>query len=351
MRLLLTQSLTTFTLAQASAFSPEAQAACTPANPPDGFEPNFVCQQVFEWTQLRWLALASGTIFKVVFVLVLAWFATRLVRRALKRFAERVTREGMDSGRLVKVMSPLADTAPINLQRAQMRARTITGVIRSFAVVAIWITAGITVLGAFNINLGPLIAGAGIAGVALGFGAQNLVRDFLSGIFMLLEDQYGVGDVINAGEATGIVESVSLRTTRLRSVDGTVWYVPNGEIKRVGNMSHQWSRALLDIGVAYDTDLDLATRVIQATANAMAEDPEWAPLILSEPEVWGLEQWGESQLTIRLVVQTVPLEQWNVSRELRRRLKEAFDEAGIEIPFPQRTVWIRNPGEEAGTGI
>ena len=327
----------------------DAAAVCTPAGAASA-EPNLFCTFVYRWIGVDWLALAAGTILKVALVLVLAWFLTRLVRRSIRRFVDRMTREGAGRAGLLRVMSPLADTGSSNLQRTTARAQTIGDVIRSFLVVAIWITAGITVLGAFNINLGPLIAGAGIAGVALGFGAQNLVRDFLSGIFMLLEDQYGVGDVINVGEATGIVESVSLRTTRLRAVDGTVWYVPNGEIKRVGNMSHQWSRALLDVPIAYDTDLDRATEVIKRTADAMAADPEWSAVILSDPEVWGLEQWGESQMTVRLVVQTVPLEQWKVSRELRRRLKAAFDEAGIEIPFPQRTIWLRQDAQEDPAG-
>ena len=327
----------------------DAAAVCAPARV-EGAEPNLICSLVYGWTGVDWLALAAGTILKVAFVLALAWLLTRLVRRSIRRFVQRLTREGGERAGLLRVMAPGAGASAINLQRAAARAQTIGDVLRSFLVVAIWITAVITVLGAFNINLGPLIAGAGIAGIALGFGAQNLVRDFLSGIFMLLEDQYGVGDVINVGEATGIVESVSLRTTRLRSVDGTVWYVPNGEIKRVGNMSQHWSRALLDVAIAYDTDLDHATRVIKRTADELAGDPEWAPLILSEPEVWGLEQWGESQMTVRLVVQTVPLEQWKVSRELRRRLKVAFDEAGIEIPFPQRTIWLRQDAQEDPAG-
>lgn len=328
----------------------DAAAVCTPAGV-EGAEPNLICSLVYGWTGIEWLSLAAGTIFKIVFVLALAWLLTRFVRRGIRRFVHRLTREGAERAGFLRAMSPLADTGTINLQRATARAQTIGEVARSFAVVAIWITAGITVLGAFNINLGPLIAGAGIAGIALGFGAQNLVRDFLSGMFMLLEDQYGVGDVVDLGEATGIVESVSLRTTRLRAVDGTVWYVPNGEVRRVGNMSQHWSRALLDVPVAYDTDLDRASAVIKATADAMAADPEWTALILSDPEVWGLEQLGDSQMSIRLVVQTVPLEQWKVMRELRRRLKMSFDEAGIEIPFPQRTVWVRHAeGESAGPG-
>jgi small conductance mechanosensitive channel len=191
------------------------------------------------------------------------------------------------------------------------------------------------------VNLGPLIAGAGIAGVAIGFGAQSLVKDFLSGIFMLVEDQYGVGDIVDVGEATGTVEAVTLRTTRIRSVDGTVWHVPNGTIDRVGNMSQQWARALLDVDVAYGTDIDDAQRVIKAVADAVAEDPEWRHRILEPPEVWGIESMGPDAISIRLVVKTRPGDQFPVMRELRRRLSDTFLSEGIEMPFPQRSVWVR----------
>jgi small conductance mechanosensitive channel len=207
--------------------------------------------------------------------------------------------------------------------------------------VLIWTIAITMILGELGVNLGPLIAGAGIAGVAIGFGAQSLVKDFLSGIFMLVEDQYGVGDIIDVGEATGTVEAVTLRTTRIRSVEGTVWHVPNGTIDRVGNMSQQWARALLDVEVAYGTDIDEAQRVIKAVADGVAGDPEWRGRILEPPEVWGIESMGPDAMSIRLVVKTRPGDQFPVMRELRRRLSEAFLIEGIEMPFPQRSVWVR----------
>jgi small conductance mechanosensitive channel len=187
-----------------------------------------------------------------------------------------------------------------------------------------------------------LIAGAGIVGVALGFGSQSLVKDFLSGIFMLIEDQYGVGDIVDVGPATGVVEGFTLRTTRLRDVEGVLWHVPNGEISRVGNLSQQWSRSLLDIPVAYTTDLDQAIEIIKRTADELWRDEAWRGLILEEPDVWGVEAFGDSAILIRVVLKVVPAQQWAVSRELRMRVKAAFDEAGIEIPFPQQTVWVRN---------
>src|SRR5690606_34641322 len=180
------------------------------------------------------------------------------------------------------------------------RATTLGVVLRSLAGFVVWTIAVLTILGEIGINLGPLIAGAGLAGVALGFGAQSLVKDFLAGMFMLIEDQYGVGDVIDVGEASGTVEAVSLRTTRLRDVNGTVWHVPNGQILRVGNMSQQWARALLDVSVAYGTDLDEAQRLIKEVADEVWRDRRWVGLVLEEPEVWGVEDIGPDGITIRL---------------------------------------------------
>jgi moderate conductance mechanosensitive channel len=205
------------------------------------------------------------------------------------------------------------------------------------------------VLGEVGFQLGPFIAGAGIVGVALGFGAQNLVKDFLSGIFMILEDQYGVGDVVDLGEASGSVEAVGLRVTRLRSVDGTVWYVRNGEVIRVGNKSQGWARAVLDIPIGYSEDIDRVRELLRETADALYRDPEYADMVLEEPEVWGVEALSNESVVIRVVVKTEPLKQWEVARELRRRIKTAFDEHGIEIPQP--TVWMRTDGSGAEAGV
>ncbi len=172
------------------------------------------------------------------------------------------------------------------------------------------------------------------------------MKDFLAGIFIIVEDQYGVGDIIDVGElsntpVSGTVESVSLRSTKLRSVNGTVWHVPNGAVLRVGNMSQQWARALLDVSVAYGSDLDLAQAEIKRVADELWHEPEWAGLVLEEPEVWGVEDLTPDGVTIRLVVKTQPAEQFKVLRELRTRIKAALDAAGVEIPTPQRTVWVR----------
>jgi moderate conductance mechanosensitive channel len=195
------------------------------------------------------------------------------------------------------------------------------------------------------VNLGPPIAGAGIAGVAIGFGAQSLVKDFLAGIFMLVEDQFGVGDIIDVGDVSGTVEAITLRTTRLRDVHGTVWHISNGAILRVGNQSQQWARALLDVEVAYGTDLDRAEEVIRRVATDLWREPAWSGKLLEAPEVWGVERVEPEVVALRLVVKTRPASQFPVVRELRRRLADAFVDAGLAMRSPQSTDWVRrDPG-------
>jgi moderate conductance mechanosensitive channel len=288
----------------------------------------------------RVIAILLPTAAKIVLILVVAWVLHRLVRRAIRRFVTGLTEQGIE--RLAaRNKGPLASTRPINLQRATMRTETIGGVLRSIASVAIWTVAILMILGEFRVELGPLIAGAGILGIALGFGSQKLVQDFLAGIFMILEDQFGVGDIIDAGEATGVVEAIGLRTTRVRDVHGTMWHIPNGTIARVGNFSQEWSRALLDVPVAYATDLGHSSEVIERVACELAQEGNWAEKFVEPPEVWGVQDFGSNEIAIRLVMKVVPAQQWAVEREMRRRLKDAFDKEGIEIPFPQRTVWHR----------
>jgi len=330
-----------------------AQADVDPYIQACGEDPGPFCTWVYRQTEIVWLSTLAGrvipTILQIVLILVVAWLLNRIVRRLIRRFVNSLQEQGMERLSALRARGPVAATHPLDIARATMRTKTIAGVLRSIATVAIWTTALVMVLGTVGINLGPLVAGAGIAGVALGFGAQSLVKDFLSGVFMLLEDQYGVGDIVDLGEATGTVEGITLRTTRVRDVEGVVWHVPNGQINRVGNMSQQWSRALVDVSVAYDTDLDHAQRVIKRVADEVWNDPELGVLVLDEPEVWGVERIGPDDIVIRLVVKTAPQQQWRIARELRARLKEAFDAEGIVIPTPQRTVWMHHvDGEEGG---
>lgn len=276
---------------------------------------------------------------QVVLIVVVAWLLSRLLRRMVRRIVGRMKSRGG--------LAPFGDTKGgyVSPRRSQ-RLDAIGTVLSSAVGFLVWAVALFTILGStFGLNIGPLLAGAGILGVALGFGAQDLVKDVLSGLFMLAEDQYGVGDVVDAGEATGVVEGISLRTTRIRDVTGTLWHVPNGEIRRIGNMSQEWSRALLDVRVAYRSDVDAAAEVIKAVADEMAAEDAYASLFLAPPEIWGVESLDPDSLSIRLVVKTLPGEQWAISRELRRRIKMALDRADIEIPFPQRTIWLRREGD------
>lgn len=279
---------------------------------------------------------------RIIVVLIIASIALRLLRRAIDRAVERVQDPSSLPGYRLRERVRLFEDSDsgFSARRAQ-RAKALGALATSATGFIVWTLAVFMILGTFGINLGPLIAGAGIAGIALGFGAQNLVRDFLSGVLMLLEDQYGVGDIVNTGEATGIVEAVTLRTTRVRDVTGTLWYVPNGEIRRVGNMSQDWARVLLDVGVSYGTDLDAARQVIQGVADELAGEPDYVESIIEPPAVWGVQALGDSGIDLRLVIKVVPGTQWATTRELRRRIKMAFDAADIEIPFPQRTVWMR----------
>jgi small conductance mechanosensitive channel len=190
------------------------------------------------------------------------------------------------------------------------------------------------VLSEVGVDIAPLLASAGILGVALGFGAQSLVKDFLSGIFMIFEDQYGVGDIVNLGEASGTVEAVGLRVTRLRDVDGTVWYVRNGEILRVGNQSQNWARSVLDIAVGYKEDVTRVRRILQEVAHDLWEDEAFHDLIIEEPEVWGVQSIGPDSVVVRVTLKTMPQQQWSVSREMRERVKTRFDAEGITMPQP-----------------
>lgn len=304
-----------------------------------GPDPGTLCEFFFDLTDSEAAASIADVAtapLTVIAILGVAWILNRWVRRTIDGFVDRVVRIQLNERR------------PRVNQRSEQRAQTLGEVLRSMATIVIYSIAVVIALGEFNINLGPLIAGAGIVGVALGFGAQSLVKDFLSGIFMLIEDQYGVGDVIDVGDASGVVEAVNLRTTEIRDVYGTLWHVPNGEIRRVGNKSQTWARAVLDIDVAYDTDLDHAMHVIKEVADSVWHDNLENATILEEPEIWGVEAFRADSVAIRLAVKVEPAEQWATARVLRGRLKTAFDREKIEIPFPQRTVWVQQAAPASG---
>ena len=324
-----------------------------------GPDPGFFCELVFDNTENERLAEIVGWVverpLRIGLILLVAWIIKKLAHKLVDRAVARLVRQSEseneerleDAGKLdfgaraAKAINMIQERQT----RSAQRIETIADVLKSLATALVLAVAALLCLSELSIDLAPLIAGAGIAGLAVGFGAQSLVKDFLSGLFILVEDQFSVGDVVDVGDASGTIEKVSLRTTTLRDVKGTVWTVPNGEIRRTANSSQLWSRAILDIGVSYDTDIDQASEIMKAVADELWRENNPDATILEEPSVWGVQELGNDAVVIRLVVKTDPSEQWGVGRILRARIKKAFDGAGIEIPFPQRTVWIRNEGD------
>jgi Mechanosensitive ion channel len=230
-------------------------------------------------------------------------------------------------------------------ERRHQRVRALGAILRSAASVTIFAIAGAVILGDLGINLAPLLASAGVVGIAIGFGAQNLVRDYLTGIFMLLEDQYGVGDVISVGEATGTVETLTLRITRLRDVNGIVWHIRNGTIDQVGNQSQGWARAVVDFPVPYTADLTTIRTILDSVAEAAWTDPALRGVMLEKPDVWGAQDVSSSVVTMRIVARTAPARQWEVERQLRALVKAGLDAAGI-YPAPEPAG---PPAEHAST--
>ncbi len=277
----------------------------------------------------------------VAVLLVIGWFVGRAlingVTVGIERgapFQDARTRKALRRAR-IPVAEPETMELRLEAERRRQRAATLRRVLNSALAVVLVGIGILTLLTTLGIPVGPMLASAGIVGVALGFGAQSLVKDILSGVFMLIEDQYGVGDVVDLGEATGAVEEVGLRSTRLRSLDGTVWYIPNGQIARVGNMTRMWSRALIEVRFAYDTDVEAArTAMLDAVESARHESDEVAANILAEPEVAGVESLEYNAVMLRLLVQVNPATQWDIMREVRREMRRIFSERGIELAVP-----------------
>jgi small-conductance mechanosensitive channel len=227
------------------------------------------------------------------------------------------------------------------------RTETLARIVETTLSVVILVGALLMILKQVGIEIGPLLAGAGVVGLAIGFGAQSLVKDVIGGFFILLENHMNVGDVVQISGVAGLVESINLRVTVLRDLEGKVHIVPNGEIGVVTNMTKEWSRALLDIGVAYKEDVDRVISVLEEVGEGMRMDETFGQLILEPMEVLGLDSFGDSSVNIRVMIKTRPIEQWKIAREFRKRIKKAFDEKGIEIPFPHRTIYIGEAPSEA----
>ncbi len=315
-----------------------------------------LCTQILHWTDRPWLAEGSYYLLvkpaRILLIIALALVVRYLLHRTINRLVRSTAQ-----GSVPPVLKPLKERIPTALQHAaavfperrRQRAEAIGSVLRSTVSVAVFAIAALMVLGELGTNLAPLLASAGIAGVALGFGAQTLVKDLIAGLFMLLEDQYGVGDTVDLGEATGVVEAVGLRITTIRDSRGVLWYIRNGEIVRVGNKSQGWSVVVVDIPIGF-AGIEEATTVLRRAAQAMAEDPEYAQDMIDPPEVLGVEQLTVDGAVVRSIAKTSADAQFRVGRELRRRLTEALESSGIAAQIAAARLYPRPPTPGAGTG-
>ena len=266
---------------------------------------------------------------RVLLIIVVALLVRRLAHRTIDRFitatADSLVPRALNPLREHVLTASLLENSVLLSERRRQRADTIGSVLKSAVSVTVFALAILMILRALHLDITPLIAGTSIVGVALGFGAQNIVKDFLAGIFMILEDQYGVGDIIDVKEATGVVEAVGLRTTRLRDEYGTVWYVRNGEIIRVGNQSQGFAQVVLDVPVPVGASIADASAGMLAAAEEMRADDHWAAEFLDGPELQGVQELSMDQTTLRIAMRVRPLQQWAVARELRRRIRERLD--------------------------
>jgi small conductance mechanosensitive channel len=312
---------------------------------------NEFCQFVYHLTGNRWFAESSyWALVKplaIVLILVLALVARFLLHRAIDRLVGHASVDGDGGGTGLLRLRGRISVLPS--ERREQRTRALGSVLRSIASATVFTIAAMLVLGEIGLDLGPLLASAGIAGLAVGFGAQNLVKDFIAGLFMLLEDQYGVGDTVDVGEVTGTVEAVGLRITTLRDGSGVLWYVRNGEIVRVGNKSQGWALVVIDIPVGFAA-VDQAGQVLRDTAAGLAEEPAFADDILAPPEVLGVEQITADGAVLRTTVKTSSTAQARVGRELRGRLTDALERAGVAGQIGMGRLYLR-PHVETASGV
>ena len=303
------------------------------------------CGLIWKATRSPWLAESADTLIvlplRILMIIAICLIARGLINRTIKRLTQTSA-----NGRVPAILRPFKERVP-NLMsdadamellgdRRRQRAETIGSVMRSLVSWLIYAIMFMLILDEFGVNLGPLLASAGVAGLAIGFGAQALVKDVISGIFMIMEDQYGVGDAVDLGEASGTVEVVGLRVTTIRDIQGTLWYVRNGEIIRVGNQSQGWAKVILDIPLPPSTDVEKAQEAISAAATELSEEEQWAASILDKPEVQGVVNITIDGMTFRLALKTTSEDQWAIGRELRRRVSASLQEAGIITPFTGR---------------
>ena len=315
---------------------------------PDCLSTDRLCRWVWDATGRRWLAEGSEVALvplRILLIVALALVARWLLRRAIDRMVRGAAND------LPAILRPLPEAlrstvqevASVRPARSRQRAESVGSVLRGFVTIVVLSIAVLLVLSEFSINLAPLLAGAGIVGVALGFGAQSLVKDLLAGLFMLLEDQYGVGDVVDVGEASGVVEAVGLRITTLRDLQGVFWYVPNGEIRRVGNRSQGSAVVVVDMPIGF-APMAEASEALRRGAQKLAEDPDLAENLVEPPELLGIDKVTVEGAVVRTIVKTTPDSQWHIARELRRRQTEALEEAGLASKILAARVYPRDAG-------
>ena len=262
---------------------------------------------------------------RIVAILVAAYIAAKIVNKSISTIRIQIIERMKKFGR-----------ADLEVEK---RAATLSGILRKTVVIAIWVLALVMALKESGFDIAPLLAGAGVLGLAVGFGAQHLVRDLFAGLFILLENQVRVNDVAIINGTGGLVEQINLRTIVLRSLDGTVHIFPNGTITTLSNMTHEFSYYVFNVGVAYKEDTDHVIEVLKQVADEFMQDEKYKPLVLAPLEVLGVDQFGDSAVVIKARFKTVPVQQWTVGREMNRRIKKKFDEVGIEIPFPHRSIY------------
>lgn len=285
--------------------------------------PRFSWKNVFNWQQL------VNDLVEVAIIIAVSFVLYRVVKLIVKRL----------------VAIKIDEEDPLVRRMREQRAQTLGSLFTNVVLIVVVTVTLLTVLSVF-INITPLLASVSVVGLAISFGAQSLVKDVISGTFILIEGQFGIGDVIQIGDTGGLVEKMTLRTTVLRDLNGAVHIIPNGEIKQVSNLTKSWSRAVIDVSIAYAEDVDRVIAMLRATAEEFQRDPEWSMLLLEPPQVLGVENFTETGVTIRTIAKTLPLKQWEVSRELRRRIKQRLDDE--EVQLPQSRVKMIAPDQQKG---
>ena len=275
--------------------------------------------------EINWEILMFSTL-RILFILLAAWIGLKVVRRMLHK--------------MEKHLLEVSDKDELAATEQQKRVETLIRLVRQAIIIVVWVVVGLVILRELGVDIAPILASAGIVGLAVGFGAQNLVRDVISGFFMILEDQIRVGDVAVVNGTGGLVEKVNFRTIVLRDLSGTVHVFPNGTVNTLANLTNEWSAYVFDIGVAYKEDVDQVMELMRQVGKEMQQDSTFGPLMVNDVEIFGVDNFADSAVTIKGRLKTKPIKQWDVGREYRRRLKYRFDAEGIEIPFPHRSIYF-----------